>query len=103
MERHSTGLSRVTWILGGIALGAAAMYMMDPVQGNRRRALVRDKAYSSRIRLRKTINAKSRDLANRAKGLRAEARHMLEKKERDADAQRTSPPVTSAEASMIEI
>lgn len=103
MERHSTGLARVTWILGGVALGAAAMYMMDPVQGNRRRALVRDKAYSSRVKLRKSINAKSRDLANRARGLQAEARHMLEKKDRQAGAQTTSPPVTSAEASMIEI
>ena len=103
MERNPTTLSRLIWIIGGAALGAAAMYMMDPVQGNRRRALVRDKAYSSRIKLRKSINAKSRDLANRTMGLRAEARRMLGKTDRHADTHRTSPPITSAEASMIEI
>ena len=80
MYRYSTNLSRVMWILSSAAIGAAAMYLLDPVQGKRRRALVRDKAYSSRVRMRKSINAKSRDLANRAKGLQAEARHMLRQK-----------------------
>ena len=42
-------------------------------RGNRRRALARDKMYSAMVKGRKQINAKSRDLANRAKGLRAEA------------------------------
>lgn len=87
MDQQSTNLSYVTWILGGIALGAAAMYMFDPVQGNRRRALARDKVYSSRVQLRKSINAKSHDLANRAKGLRAEARHILPKKDSQTSTQ----------------
>lgn len=61
----------------GVALGAFTMFLLDPAKGNRRRALVRDKMYSALVRTRKRIDAKSRDVANRAKGLGAEARHIL--------------------------
>ncbi|MDQ3186048.1 MAG: YtxH domain-containing protein [Pseudomonadota bacterium] len=77
MNRNSTNISRVNWMLGGVALGAFAMFLLDPDKGNRRRALARDKMYSAAVRTRKRVDAKSRDLANRAKGLRAEASHML--------------------------
>lgn len=75
MNRHSTG--RVNWLFSGLALGALTMFLLDPDKGRRRRALARDKIYSTGVRTRKRIDAKSRDLANRAKGLRAEARHMM--------------------------
>jgi hypothetical protein len=39
--------------------------------------LARDKIYSAGVKTRKRIDAKSRDLANRSKGLRAGARHMM--------------------------
>ena len=74
---HSQHTSRFNWILGGLALGALTMFLMDPDRGRRRRALVRDKMYSAKVRTRKRIDATSRDLANRAKGLRAEARQIL--------------------------
>lgn len=77
MNRGFTNVSRVKWMLGGAALGALAMFLLDPEKGNRRRALARDKMYSAAVRTRKQVDAKSRDLANRAKGLRAQARHML--------------------------
>jgi hypothetical protein len=72
-----TAVSRVKWILGAAALGALTMFLMDPDRGNRRRALAKDKVHSMATRTRKQIDAKSRDLANRAKGLKAEARHLV--------------------------
>ena len=73
MTDYSTDGSRMKWMLGGLAFGALTMFLLDPDRGNRRRALARDKMYSAMVKGRKQINAKSRDLANRAKGLRAEA------------------------------
>ena len=64
-------------MFSGLALGALTMFLLDPDKGRRRRALARDKIYSTGVRTRKRIDAKSRDLVNRAKGLRAEARHMM--------------------------
>jgi hypothetical protein len=77
MNEDTAEVSRVKWVLGGAALGALTMFLMDPNRGNRRRALAKDKIYSAAVRTRKQIDAKSRDLANRAKGLQAEARHLV--------------------------
>ena len=77
-------MSQVNWMLGGVALGALTMFLLDPDKGRRRRALARDKMYSAAVRTRKRVDAKSRDLANRAKGLRAETSHILsDRDERD--------------------
>lgn len=64
-------------ILTGVALGALCMYLFDPVQGNRRRALIRDQARSMRIKTAKAADATSRDLLNRVEGLGAETRGKL--------------------------
>lgn len=77
MNQDTTDVSLVKWALGGAALGALTMFLMDPDRGNRRRALAKDKAYSMAVKTRKQIDAKTRDLANRAKGLRAEAKHLV--------------------------
>lgn len=79
MNHDSARMSRINWILGGVALGAITMFLLDPDKGRRRRALARDKVYSTAVRTGKRIDAKSRDLANRAKGLRAEASRMWSK------------------------
>jgi hypothetical protein len=57
----------------GLCTGALAMFMLDPQQGRRRRALVRDKAMKAVTRGQKRIESKSRDIRNRAKGLAHEA------------------------------
>jgi hypothetical protein len=50
-------------------LGALAMYLLDPQQGRRRRALLQDRLTHARTVLRK--------LSNRAHGVAAEARHAI--------------------------
>jgi len=73
MNHGSTDVSWMKWVVGGAAVGALTMFLMDPDRGNRRRALAKDKMHSAVARTRKQIDAKSRDIANRAKGLRHEA------------------------------
>jgi len=63
---------RLLTFLKGVGLGAGLMYFFDPDRGNRRRALVRDKAIHTTNQLGKTIDSASRDLTNRAAGLVAE-------------------------------
>lgn len=77
MNQNSTRISRIALVLCGAALGAAVMYVLDPDRGRRRRALVRDKLYSAALQTRRNVYAKSRDLANRTKGMYARARHTL--------------------------
>ena len=72
-----TGGSRFAALLGGIGLGAAVMYVLDPQGGRRRRALARDKAVSLAHNTSQVVSARSRDLANRAKGIAAEARSIV--------------------------
>lgn len=80
MNRYEMeGPSLAGMVLGALALGALAMYLLDPQQGHRRRALVKDKLYSVSLKSRKRAEAKSRDLANRAKGVACEARRVAAK------------------------
>ena len=64
-------------ILGGLGAGAALMYLFDPNGGNRRRALIRDKAVGLSNDVRQTVSSRTRDLGNRAKGFVHEAKAML--------------------------
>jgi uncharacterized membrane protein len=60
-------------ILGGTTLGAAAMYLLDPVAGRRRRAVARDKLVRAANTTGCALDAAGRDLANRVRGIVAEA------------------------------
>ena len=55
-------------ILTGLGVGAALMYLFDPEGGNRRRALIRDKAVKLNRQTRDAIDGTVKDLSNRAKG-----------------------------------
>ncbi len=59
-------------LVGGLGLGAALMYVLDPERGKKRRATVRDKALSGANRAGSRLAARSRDVANRARGVAAE-------------------------------
>lgn len=63
-----------TNILLGAGIGAAVAYMLDPVSGGRRRALVRDQVVRASRKTRDGMDAAARDIANRSKGIAASTR-----------------------------
>lgn len=65
--------------LSGAGAGAAAAYFFDPDRGARRRGLVRDKLTSLTRDAREFGDAAERDLANRSRGIVAEARYRLDR------------------------
>ncbi len=64
-------------LIGGAALGALAMYVADPSQGRRRRALMQDKMVSATHKTSRMMNQTLRDTQHRLTGLQAEARRMI--------------------------
>jgi hypothetical protein len=58
-------------VVVGMALGAGLMYVLDPQQGRRRRALARDKMTKAVHETGRAMGATSRDVAHRATGLAA--------------------------------
>lgn len=67
-------------ILGALGIGALAMYFFDPEQGRRRRALLRDKAMHYNKEAREYAEATYKDLRNRAEGVVAETRGLVERR-----------------------
>ena len=68
------GLNSGWAVLGGVGVGAALMYLLDPDRGNRRRALLRDKLVRCTNQTGMYLGKAGRDARNRAQGLVAEAR-----------------------------
>lgn len=67
--KHSNGnRSSFTGILGGLAVGALAMYIFDPVHGNRRRSEMLDKINSMKAGTRSRAQQKSRDVRPEPEG-----------------------------------
>jgi hypothetical protein len=67
----------MTSLLIGAGAGAGLMYLLDPDLGNRRRALVRDQLVRARHLTEDAMDATSRDVRNRARGVVAELRSRL--------------------------
>lgn len=76
---HSTG--SLGSFLRGAAFGAAAMYMLDPDKGRRRRAVARDRTASFFTDAGETLCEAGRDLANRAQGAQARALQWMHSEE----------------------
>ena len=76
-------------ILAGLGIGAGLMYLFDPQGGNRRRALIRDKATKLNRQTRETIEGRMKDLSNRAQGVVHELKSSI------APEDRTSGQTTS--------
>ncbi len=64
-------------LLGIIGLGAGLMYVLDPEEGRRRRALLRDQLGSRSNKLVDAVEGKSKDLGNRSRGLVMETKSHL--------------------------
>ncbi len=58
--------------LYGLGIGAGLMYFLDPQQGDRRKALVRDQLVRFRDESKDAVDVGVRDLRNRTRGLLAE-------------------------------
>jgi hypothetical protein len=65
--------SDIAFLLGGMAAGAALMYLFDPDRGRGRRARLSDQTASKLNRFGDRAGARARDLRNRAQGLMHEA------------------------------
>jgi osmotically-inducible protein OsmY len=75
--RRRTAIEALAGPAGASALGAAAMYLLDPSRGKARRARLRDGVVSRVRRAARTGLGALRDLGRRAGGLAAEARSRL--------------------------
>jgi uncharacterized membrane protein len=69
--------------IGGIIAGAAAMYLLDPDRGARRRSLLRDRVVHARNKLGDGLSATARDTRNRAAGAAAELRSRFRRDQAD--------------------
>jgi len=72
-------------VLGGIGLGSALFYFLDPSQGKRRRILARDKAARAARSGRRDVAQIEHDLSNRATGFLARLRARLRPETPDDD------------------
>ncbi|MFW5940154.1 MAG: SRPBCC family protein [Chloroflexota bacterium] len=70
-------------LLGGLGAGAALMYLLDPQQGRRRRALARDQMVRVASRSGKAVEPTLDDLGNRTRGMMHEMRKRVLDKEVD--------------------
>ncbi len=68
-------------LLVGSALGAIAMYFLDPQAGRRRRARTRDKLAQTARRVNEASRVTARDTAQRARGVIAEAKRLLQRED----------------------
>ena len=62
-------MKRIFVMLSGLGLGALLMYLFDPQGGNRRRAVVRDKAIKLNRQAREAVVGTAKDISNRAQGI----------------------------------
>jgi hypothetical protein len=84
-ESHGleSGTAQIITALGCVALGVGAMYLLDPIDGARRRTTLRDKFLSGFGKVGRSIDGLTKDLFNRASGLGHEATSYLSKEDVD--------------------
>lgn len=78
-------MNRARTMLTAAGVGAAVMYLLDPDQGNRRRAVIRDRVASAVRRAGDAAEVTARDMANRARGGIAELTSWVARRPLDDD------------------
>jgi hypothetical protein len=82
----NSSLNLIGGLAIGLCLGAGLMYYLDPKQGRRRRALVRDRAVYLAHETEDLATAKARHMGDRARGIVAQTRQVVELTGFDPDA-----------------
>jgi uncharacterized membrane protein len=83
-SRRTAQRNRLTTLLTGAAtVASAAVYLLDPDHGRRRRALVRDQAARLTRRALAAVSVALRDLGNRLQGVAARGRRLLRRRPAD--------------------
>ena len=77
MEYETRRTNTIVNVLAGLAVGALAMYVADPSQGRRRRALLQDKVSSVSHHTSKAMTQTLHHARNRLNGLQASATRLL--------------------------
>lgn len=72
-------------LIRGAGIGAALMYFFDPERGGRRRAMARDKLTRVAHVTGDSVGTAARDVANRARGVAAGARSLVQPDDADDD------------------
>jgi len=90
--RDDSTISFMCGLATGFALGALAMFILDPEQGRRRRALVRDKAVHYGHEVSDLASGASKDLRNRARGVVAETRSLVSEAVASNEPEANKPP-----------
>jgi len=86
-QDYESNQSRLAWVLGGVSLGALAMYLADPDRGRQRRAVARETLRGAVSSTGDAINVARHDLGSRVQGLRAQAGSMLTRRKEQLDDQ----------------
>jgi len=78
MDYRDDAVSFLCGLATGLALGVLGMFIFDPKEGRRRRAIARDKIVRYGNEAADYATGTARDLRNRAQGVAAEARSALQ-------------------------
>ena len=85
-------------LLGGLGLGAALMYLLDPDRGGRRRAAIREKAEGAANKAGEYAEKMSQDIRDRASEVVAEAKAIFNGADNPLDLNADNPLDLNAEA-----
>ena len=72
-------MSKLFFLVGGMWLGAALMYVLDPDRGKRRRAMIRNKATDAMEQAGDAIEKKGHEIHQHAREFVADTRNSLSK------------------------